>query len=84
MNSELRSTAALPPVLWTPAFVRVTFAHLAFGIGGAFGLHLPGMLKELGIQGKQDLGRLMKTVMAQHKGRVDGKLVQKIANELIS
>jgi uncharacterized protein YqeY len=42
------------------------------------------LLKELGIQGKQDIGRLMKAVMAQYKGKVDGKLVQRIASELVS
>jgi MFS family permease len=47
-----------PQALWTPAFVRVTLAHLTFGIGGAFGLHLSGMLKELGA-GEAEIGRIM-------------------------
>ena len=38
---------------------------------------------ELGISGKADLGRLMKAVMAEHKGRVDGKLVNRVAAELL-
>jgi hypothetical protein len=41
------------------------------------------LVAELGIAGKQDIGRLMKTVMAEHKGQVDGKLVQRIAGELL-
>lgn len=34
-----------------------------------------GLLKELGITGKQDLGRAMKEFMARYRGRVDGKAV---------
>ncbi len=39
--------------------------------------------KELGIASKQDLGRLMKAVMAAHRGEVDGRLVQRFAGELL-
>ncbi|HKX46517.1 MAG TPA: GatB/YqeY domain-containing protein [Planctomycetota bacterium] len=42
-----------------------------------------GLIAEHGIAGKADLGRLMKLVMAEHKGRVDGKLVNRIAAELL-
>jgi uncharacterized protein YqeY len=42
------------------------------------------ILKELGIQSKKDFGVAMKALMAKHKGRVDGKLVQKILGEMLS
>ena len=32
---------------------------------------------------RKDLGRVMKAVMADHRGRVDGKLVQRFAAELL-
>jgi uncharacterized protein YqeY len=35
-------------------------------------------IAEAGAQGKQDMGRLMKIVMPQVKGRADGKLVNEI------
>lgn len=40
-------------------------------------------IEELGIRSKQDLGQLMKAVMAEHRGRVDGKLVQRLAAETL-
>lgn len=42
-----------------------------------------GLVKELGITKSQDLGKLMQAVMAEHRGRVDGKLVQRCAGELL-
>jgi len=42
-----------------------------------------GLVDELEIRSKQDLGKLMKAVMSRHKGEVDGKLVQRIAGELV-
>lgn len=42
-----------------------------------------GLVGELGITTKRELGKLMKAVMAEHKGRVDGKLVQRFAGELL-
>ncbi len=42
------------------------------------------ILKELGIQSKKDFGTAMKALMAKHKGRVDGKLVQKILGEMLT
>ena len=42
------------------------------------------ILKELGIQSKKDFGVAMKALMARHKGRVDGKLVQKILGEMLT
>lgn len=40
-------------------------------------------IAELGVTTKQDLGRVMKAVMAEHKGTVDGKLVQRLTGELL-
>jgi len=37
----------------------------------------------LGLSSKKDLGQVMKAVLAEHKGRVEGKLVQKLAAELL-
>lgn len=39
---------------------------------------------KLGLKSKKDLGQVMKAVLADHKGKVDGKLVQKLAGELLS
>jgi uncharacterized protein YqeY len=36
-----------------------------------------------GASGKQGLGLVMKAVMAEHRGTVDGKLVSRIAGELL-
>jgi uncharacterized protein YqeY len=41
-------------------------------------------IQKLGLTSKKDLGQVMKTVLAEHKGQVDGKLVQKLAGELLS
>jgi uncharacterized protein YqeY len=41
------------------------------------------LIAELGVASKKDIGVLMKAVMARHKGEVDGKLVQRIAGELL-
>ena len=41
------------------------------------------LIAELGLTSKKDIGALMKAVMARHKGAVDGKLVQRIAGELL-
>ena len=40
-------------------------------------------IEKLGISSKKDVGTLMKTLMAEHKGKIDGKLVQKVAGELL-
>lgn len=34
-----------------------------------------------GASSKKDLGQVMKRILAEHKGRVDGKLVQRLAGE---
>ena len=63
---------------------------------GVIQRYLPKMLSEgdtralvkqaiakLGLTSKKDLGQLMKTVLAEHKGKIDGKLVQTIASQLL-
>ena len=42
------------------------------------------LLAELGTRSKKDFGVVMKALMAKHKGRVDGKVVQKILGEMLS
>jgi len=42
------------------------------------------VIAKLGVSSKKDLGQVMKAVLAEHKGQVDGKLVQRIAGELLS
>lgn len=42
------------------------------------------VLAETGVASKKDMGVAMKAVMARHKGRVDGKLAQKILGELLA
>jgi uncharacterized protein YqeY len=64
---------------------------------GVIQRYLPTMLSEeetraivksaiahLGLSSKKDLGQVMKAVMAEHKGQVDGKTVQKLAGELLA
>jgi len=41
-------------------------------------------IAQLGVSSKKDLGQVMKAVLAEHKGRVDGKLVQQLAGGLLS
>lgn len=41
-------------------------------------------IQKLGLTAKKDLGLVMKAVLADHKGQVDGKLVQKCAGELLA
>lgn len=41
------------------------------------------LISELGISDKKEIGKLMKAVMADYKGQVDGKLVQRFAGELL-
>lgn len=42
-----------------------------------------GLIAELGLAGKKDLGRLMKEIKARHGANVDGKLASKLAGELL-
>jgi len=41
-------------------------------------------IAELGLSEKRELGQLMKAVLGEHKGTVDGKLVSRLAGELLS
>ncbi len=40
-------------------------------------------IQQLGATSKKEMGKVMQTVMAEHKGQVDGKVVQQCANELL-
>ncbi|MEP6801742.1 MAG: GatB/YqeY domain-containing protein [Acidobacteriota bacterium] len=42
-----------------------------------------GIIQEKGFASAKDVGALMKELMAQHKGRVDGKRAQEIARRLL-
>lgn len=42
------------------------------------------VLDELKLVSKKDLGVAMKAVMARHKGRIDGKLAQRMLGEMLS
>ena len=42
------------------------------------------LIGELGLTSKKDIGVLMKAAMAKHKGVIDGKLVQRLAGELLA
>lgn len=41
-------------------------------------------IAEVGAQSKRDLGKVMKAVLGRHPGRVDGKLVQRLAAERLA
>ena len=41
------------------------------------------LVKELGIESKKDLGRLMKAVMEKYRGQIDGKAASLIAAKLL-
>jgi len=41
------------------------------------------VLAETGVTAKKDMGVAMKAVMAKHKGRIDGKLAQRILGEIL-
>jgi len=43
-----------------------------------------GKVAELALSSKKDMGQLMKAVMVDHKGKLDGKLVQRLAGELLA
>jgi uncharacterized protein len=42
-----------------------------------------GVIDELGASSKKDLGRVMKTVLERHRGRIDGKVASRLAGELL-
>ena len=43
-----------------------------------------GVIAEVGAKSKQDMGKVMKSVMASHKGKIDGRTVQRIVGELLA
>ena len=45
---------------------------------------IESIVAELGVATKKDLGRVMKEVMARHKGTIDGKQASAIAAQLLS
>jgi uncharacterized protein YqeY len=42
------------------------------------------IIAEVGATGPQDMGKVMKPIMARFRGRVDGKLVNQIAREILA
>ncbi|MDF1837407.1 MAG: GatB/YqeY domain-containing protein [Planctomycetota bacterium] len=40
-------------------------------------------IAETGVTSKKELGKVMKAIMATHKGRVEGKLIQRFAGQLL-
>lgn len=44
---------------------------------------IEAIAKELGLTSKKEMGRLMKEIMARHKGAIDGKVASKIAGQLL-
>ncbi|MEM8607940.1 MAG: GatB/YqeY domain-containing protein [Myxococcota bacterium] len=45
---------------------------------------IEAIVADLGVSTKKDLGRVMKEVMARHKGTIDGKQASAIAAQLLS
>ena len=41
------------------------------------------VIADQGLTSKKEMGQVMKAIMAEHRGKVDGKLVQKLASELL-
>ncbi len=41
-------------------------------------------VKEIGVQGPQDMGKIMKSVMAKVKGQADGRLVSELVKKAIA
>jgi hypothetical protein len=67
------------------AEIRVLEGYLPRTLNEAQTRELVGdLVRELGISSKKDVGVLMKAIMARHKGEVEGKLVQKVASELLA
>ena len=44
---------------------------------------IAGIIEELGLSGKKDLGKVMKEVKARYPGQVDGRLASSIAGQLL-
>lgn len=41
-------------------------------------------IASVGASSKKDIGAVMKAILAEHKGKLDGKLVQRLASELLA
>ena len=44
---------------------------------------IKAIIAETGAEGKKDMGKVMKSAMAELRGRADGKLVQQLVNKLL-
>lgn len=44
---------------------------------------ITAVIAELGVQDKKEMGRVMKEVLNRYRGKIDGKLVQKIVSETL-
>jgi uncharacterized protein YqeY len=42
------------------------------------------VIADQGLTSKKEMGQVMKAIMAEHRGKVDGKLVQKLASESLA
>ena len=42
------------------------------------------VIADQGLSSKKEMGQVMKAIMAEHRGKVDGKLVQKLASGLLA
>ncbi len=45
---------------------------------------IAGIIEELGLSGKKELGRVMKEMKARYAGQVDGRLASSIAGQLLT
>ncbi len=68
-EAELEVLAAYQPKLLDEAATRAA---------------VDAIVSELGLSSKQDVGRLMKELMARHKGQIDGKLANRFAAERLA
>ncbi len=41
------------------------------------------VIQELGVKEKKELGRVLKEVLSRYRGQIDGKLAQKLVNDLL-
>jgi uncharacterized protein YqeY len=67
-NAEVKVLEAFVPAQMDEAAARQKVAEV---------------IQELGAKDKKDLGRVMKEVLNRYRGQLDGKVAQKIVNELL-
>jgi uncharacterized protein YqeY len=67
-NAEVKILEAFVPAQMDEAAARQKVAEV---------------IQELGAKDKKDLGRVMKEVLSRYRGQLDGKVAQKIVNELL-